>query len=91
MANIAGVESVKKLHGVLVNNNTLASCVPSDEVYTREDVLEIVKRFDWFKSAFVIIDDAERKDDSFELTKHFLEKEYNGIYWEGIDKFMGDK
>lgn len=92
MANIAGVKSIEKLHGVLTTGNTLDSCVPSDEVYSRADVLEIIKRYDWFKRSFDTADDAgENKEDAIDFAKYFLANDYDGHYWEGIDVFMGDE
>lgn len=93
MANIAGVESIKRLDGALVvGEDKLASCLPSDEVYSRKDVLEIIKRYDWFRMSFDTAYDAgDSKEDSVAYAKYFLETAYDGRYWEGVDDFMGDE
>lgn len=62
---------------------------PDTELYTREDVLEIIKRYEWFGTCVHVAEEAGKsEEEAIGYAKYILKNEYDGYYWNGIDEFM---
>ena len=62
---------------------------PDAVLYEREDVLEIIKRYDAFRNAFDTADELGRtQEEAIDYATYFLKNKYSSHYWNGIDEFM---
>lgn len=62
---------------------------PDEALYTYDQVIEILRRFDFFKNAYNEIDRKEHTDvAAFWNAKYALKFHYTGSQWSGIDEFI---
>ncbi|QEA43272.1 hypothetical protein FGL83_00485 [Leuconostoc lactis] len=103
MVKIAGIESRDQISGRLiqatpVEKNSLNSHVrlteydgiirPDEELYTRDQVIEILKRYDFFKNSYNEIDEEDGGELAMWNAHDALKHRYTGSQWSGIDEFI---
>lgn len=61
---------------------------PYESLYTYDQVIEILRRFDFFKNAYNKIDKGDGGDLAMWYAQDSLKYKYTGSQWSGIDEFV---
>lgn len=104
MVKIAGIERRGQISGRLIQATPVeeigytshvripeydGTIRPFEELYTRDQVIEILRRFDFFKNRYNEMVEKEGRDRAIRRAKHMLKYNYAGSDWRGIDEFIG--
>lgn len=91
--SIAGVKSASIVVGtVLASHDAIKGQVavePARELYTKKDVYDILRQYDWYVRGYDVSEDkGNSKDESFKFADYISNSLKDDDCWEGVDRFM---
>lgn len=91
--SIAGVKSVSLAVGTVLSNLDVNKgqvvFEPVEELYTKKDVYDILRQYDWYVHGYDVSEEmGNSKDESFKFADYIADKLKDDDCWEGVDRFM---
>ncbi len=91
--SIAGVKSVSLAVGTVLSNHDVNKgqvvFEPVGELYTKKDVYDILRQYDWYVRSYDISEEmGDSKDEAFKIADSISDRLKDDDCWEGVDRFM---